>query len=137
MAPTHHISSCEHSSGQPSLLESCSPTEGTVPEVRNEKVELDEGLSWSTTEQQVALLQMEKTLPNFSSTNKRPYTDTSIETSYPCKAPRKPLKLFIPKSKANNGGEKRIGKPSGVYSRKTNSCTITSADLNFAPGSNS
>ena len=81
LAPTHHICSCEPSSGQPSLLESCSPTEGTVPDVKNEKVELDEGLSWFTTEQQVAVLQMKKTPPNFSSTNKRPYTDTSIETS--------------------------------------------------------
>ena len=123
LAPTRRIRS-----GQPSSIVSYTP-EGTIPEggVGNEGVELDEESSCS-----------KQTFPDSPSrsTNKRPYTDTSIETSHPRKAPRKPLKLFIPNSKANNGGEKRIAKRGGKYARKTSSCTITSADLNFAPGSN-
>ena len=63
--------------------------------------------------------------------NKRPHTTTSNEASHPCKVPRKALKLVMP----NRDGKMAV-KPGKKVATKTSSCTITSSDLDVAPGSN-
>ena len=117
-SPALEITAFENSSSRTVLLVNGACSEGTVQEedVMNTKRDLDN-----------------QTLSNVSSrfANKRPHRDTSNEAPHPYKVPRKPLKLLIP-----NRDGKIAAKQGEKCSRKTSSCTITSADLNVAPGSN-
>ena len=117
-SPALEITAFENGSSRAVLLENGACSESTVQEenVMNTKRDLDN-----------------QTLPNVSSrfANKRRHTDTSNEAPHPYKVPRKPLKLVMP-----NRDGKMAAKPGEKVARKTSSCTVTSADLDVAPGSN-
>lgn len=117
-SPALEITAFENGSSRTGLLENGACSERRVQEENfmNTKRDLDN-----------------QTLSNVSSrfANKRPHTDTSNEAPHPYKVPRKPLKLLIP-----NRDGKMAAKSGEKVARKTSSCTITSADLNVAPGSN-
>ena len=117
-SPALEITAFENGSSRPVLLENGACSEGAIQEenAMNTNRDLDN-----------------KTLPNASSrfAKNRFCTDTSNEAPHPYKVPRKPLKLVMP-----NCDGKMAAKPGGKVARKTSSCTITSADLDVAPGSN-